>query len=129
MYLLNFTLSICCFLFYRNHYHQRFLKLSRLTLKVSDNIMLLFNINFILQATRGWEDKGLVTVKDFQNVCKVTCTCTSCKLLPSFPGNVLCTGVGWEEKGQVILAFEDNRNVCKTSCTSCCLFLPPSLVC
>ena len=40
----------------------------------------------------------------------------------SFPGNVLCTGVGWEDKGQVTLAFEDIRNVCKTSCTSCCLF-------
>lgn len=42
--LLNFILSICCLFFYRNHYHQKFLKLSRLTLKVSDNIMLLFNI-------------------------------------------------------------------------------------
>ena len=42
--LLNFILSICCLLFYRNHYHQKFLKLSRLTLKVSDDIMLLFTV-------------------------------------------------------------------------------------
>lgn len=37
----------------------------------------------------------------------MTCTCTSCKLLPSFPGNVLCTGVGWEGKGKSLLRISE----------------------
>ena len=63
--LLNFILSICCLLFYRNHYRQKFLKLSRLTLKVSDDIMLLFNIC-------RQQDDGKVRVQSLLRISKMS---------------------------------------------------------